>query len=90
MNPILNEYINTGKPIDEIVNDKIKANNRQWFLIFCLFIVVWIGYSIVQNNRIKHITTEHSQCDSIHKVNELTIEMQLNKLNEAVYFSDIK
>lgn len=34
LNPMIEE---TGKPINKFVKDKIKANNRQWFLIFCLF-----------------------------------------------------
>ena len=90
MNDLVKEYMETGKDLNTICDDKIKANNRNWFLIFCLLTIVWIGYSITIGERFETLTKEHSKCDSIHKVDFLTIEMQKKCLESAVYFEDIK
>ena len=90
MNDLVKEYMETGKDLNAICNDKIKANNRQFFLIFCLFSIIWIGHSVMQYNRVSVLSTEHSKCDSIHKVDALTIEMQKKCLDSAVFFEDIK
>ncbi len=90
MNDLVKEYMETGKDLNTICNDKIKANNRQWFLIFCLFTVVWIGYLMTVNKRLETKIIEHSKCDSIHKVDRITIEMQKIYLDSAVYFHEIK
>jgi hypothetical protein len=90
MNDLVKEYMETGKDLNTICDDKIKENNRNWFLLFALFTTVWIGYSVTIGKRMANITYEHSKCDSIHKVDALTIEMQKKCLEGAVYFEDIK
>lgn len=90
MNDLVKEYMETGKDLNSICDDKIKENNRQWFLILLIVFFILGGYTVGTNIRAIKAEQAHSKCDSIHKVDSLTIDMQYKTLNSAVYFEDIK
>lgn len=80
----------TGKPINKFVKDKIKANNRQWFLIFCLFSIIWIGHSVIQHKRVYYWKNQAKVLKDSIKLKDTAIDMQYKTLETAVYFEDIK
>jgi len=87
MNDYVKEYIETGKDLNTICNDRIKRNDKRWCLLILFVFTIWIGFDCVTHPKSKHSSY---QCDSIHKVDSLTIKMQLDKMSQAVYFKDIK
>lgn len=89
MNDILNEYISTGKTPNEILKDKIKANNKQWFLILILFIIIFGGYAGMVTQRNTKLLNENSKYDSTIFYKDCEIEMMQIHLDSAVYFRDI-
>lgn len=86
---LLNGEPDILKRVEAWHSDKIKANNRTWVLIFILTSIIWIGYICILTDRNATLSNEHNQCDSIHKVDKLTIDMQHETLKTAVYFRDI-
>lgn len=90
MKDILKQHIETGKPINELAKEEIKANNKQWFLIIALLATIWIGYICVINKRIQNKYTNHNNCDSIHKIDKLTIQVLKQANDSAVYFYELK
>lgn len=90
MNDLVKEYIETGKDLNSICDDKIKENNKQWALLVFLLAVIFIGYSCIITGRYSDLEAEHSKCDSLHKVDALTIDLQHKTLDSAVYFHEIK
>ena len=85
MNEYVKEYMETGKDLNTICNDKIKANNRQWLLIFILTSVIWIGYICILHKRYE----DTSQLRHEKLVSDSIIENLENRLDSAVYFKDI-
>jgi hypothetical protein len=90
MNNLVKEYMETGKDLNTICNDKIKANNRQWFLIFCLFSIIWIGHSVIQYKRVVYFKSKVDTLSDSIKFKDAAIDMQKKCLDSAVYFEDIK
>lgn len=90
MNDLVKEYIETGKDLNSICDDKIKANNRQWFLIFALFAIIWIGHSVIQYKRVTYFKQQVNELSDSIKFKDAAIEMQKKCLDSAVYFEDIK
>lgn len=68
------------------MNQELKENNRQWALIIMLMFVIFIGYIVTLHNRYDSKIKEHYKCDSVHKIDKLTIDIQKRYLDSAVYF----
>lgn len=72
MDDLVKEYMNTGKDLNSILNDRIKSNNKSWILIISLFLIIFIGYFIVQNQKNvsqeKTIELKQNQLDSLLKL----------------------
>jgi hypothetical protein len=85
---LLNGEPDILKRVESWHKEKIKRNNQQWAMLLIFTFVIWIGYICTLKTRYEK--QPHINCDSIHKVDRLTIEMQLDKLKNAVYFKDIK
>jgi hypothetical protein len=90
MNDIVKEYITSGKDLREILNNRIKANDRKWIALFILFSIIWIGYVCIINQRNLDLVTENKTLQHDKFINDSIIESLENKLNSAVYFKDIK
>jgi hypothetical protein len=90
MNDIVKEYITSGKDLREILNDRIKANDRKWFTIFILFTIIWIGYVCVVNSRNIDVIEQNKALQHEKFVSDSIIERLETKLDSAVYFKNIK
>lgn len=72
------------------LDQAIKQNNRQWFLIVSLFITIFGGYSCIVTNRNIKLHKEIQTLKDTITYKDFVIDIQREKLDSAVYFSDIK
>jgi hypothetical protein len=89
MNDIVKEYITSGKDLREILNDRLKANDRKWIAIFILFSIIWVGYVCIINQRNLDLVTKNETLQHDKFVSDSIIENLQNKCSSAVYFKDI-
>jgi hypothetical protein len=88
-NEIRNAYL-SGQPISEWHNKRIKTNNKQWFLLVCLIITIFVGYIHIQNERNINLVNKVKSKDSIIDIQVKQIDTLQYLVNEAVYFKDIQ
>ena len=82
------EALLNGQDIDQWHKQKIKQNDRQWFLIFCLFLTVFTGYVMMRN--IPNAKVQTRDKDSVIAYQNFVIGIQKAALDSAVYFKQIK
>lgn len=80
----------TGKDLDTIINDKIKTNNRQWFALICLFIIILGGYATMITSRNIDLKKELFIANDSINYQATIIDIQYKTLDTAVYFKDLK
>lgn len=68
----------------------IKQNNRQWFLIVSLFIIVFGGYSVILTKRNLTLQEQMKPLQDSLSYKDAVIGIQSQALDSAVYFYEIK
>ena len=76
--------------INGTLEQSIKANNRTWFLIVCLFIIIFGGYSAVLTKRNINLSGDIKSLNDTICTKNVIIGIQYETLKTAVYFEDIK
>ena len=90
MNDLVKEYIETGKDLNSICDDKIKDNNKQWAFTLFLTGLIWIGHSVIQYKRVEYWKSQANDLKDSVTYKNTVIDMQYKTLKSAVYFEDIK
>lgn len=86
---LLNGEPDILKRVEKWHLDKIKANNRQWYLLFVLTSIIWTGYICILKGKQSDLEQENNYLKHNNFINDSIIEMQKNKLDSAVFFKDI-
>lgn len=71
------------------LEDAIKVNNRQWFLIVVLFITIFGGYSAIITKRNINLSNEIEVLNDSITYKNTVIDIQHKTLDSAVFFQDI-
>ena len=90
MNDLVKEYIETGKDLNSICDDKIKENNNQWAFTLFLTGLIWIGHSVIQYKRVEYWKSQVNELKDSVTYKNTVIDMQYKALDSAVYFHEIK
>ena len=76
--------------INGTLEQAIKSNNRQWFLIVCIVLTIFIGNSIINRSQVDSIMHEKRLLKMENDFLSIANQKLIEENKKAVYFSDIK